>query len=236
MPGCSWDTKPWSFVSECEQKKKRIGLSLWLKMGDPYLLHIGGPKSPPQASQCDSYTALRQTEHPGVFILYVEASRFVAEVIGQKQSLVLNWFYIKGGMWCSCTAMWYRSARGFFFCSFLVLKIGSNIQKGQQCGMCALLEEVDIFNGIFVLIGERRLWNRFLTVQIFLRPQGTVDANCLGCSVPLRLEGNHRLFTPQFSLRARGICSGPLTISIPEITHLSHQAQVLLKKMGWNCG
>lgn len=77
-------------------------------MGDPYLLHIGGPKSPPQASQCDSYTVLWQTEHPGVFILYVEASRFVAEVIGQKQSLVLNWFYIKrggGGVKCDVLAL-----------------------------------------------------------------------------------------------------------------------------------
>lgn len=99
-------------------KKKRIGLSLWLKMGDPYLLHIGGPKSPPQASRCDSYTALRQTEHPGVFILYVEASRFVAEVIGQKQSLVLNWFYIRGG--CDVLALQCDTAvrEGFFFLFF----------------------------------------------------------------------------------------------------------------------
>lgn len=99
-------------------KKKRIGLSLWLKMGDPYLLHIGGPKSPPQASRCDSYTALRQTEHPGVFILYVEASRFVAEVIGQKQSLVLNWFYIRGG--CDVLALQCDTAvrEGFFFVLF----------------------------------------------------------------------------------------------------------------------
>lgn len=29
-----------------------------------------------------------QTKHPVVFIIYVEASSFVAEVIGQKQSLV----------------------------------------------------------------------------------------------------------------------------------------------------
>lgn len=87
-------------------------------MGDPYLLHIGGPKSPPQASRCDSYTALRQTEHPGVFILYVEASRFVAEVIGQKQSLVLNWFYIRGG--CDVLALQCDTAvrEGFFFVLF----------------------------------------------------------------------------------------------------------------------
>ncbi len=31
------------------------------------------------------------------------------------------------------------------FCSFLVLRIGSSVQKGQQCGMYALLEDVDIF-------------------------------------------------------------------------------------------
>lgn len=65
-------------------------------LGDPYLLHTGGPKSPPQASQSDRDAALWQTEHPGVFILYVEARHFVAEVIGQKQSLVLIGF-ISGG-------------------------------------------------------------------------------------------------------------------------------------------
>lgn len=65
-------------------------------LGDPYLLHMGGPKSPPQASQSDRDAALWQTEHPGVFILYVEARHFVAEVIGQKQSLVLIGFILGG--------------------------------------------------------------------------------------------------------------------------------------------
>lgn len=37
---------------------------------------------------CDRYAALWQTEHSGVFILCVEASLLVAEVIGLKQSLV----------------------------------------------------------------------------------------------------------------------------------------------------
>lgn len=85
--------------------------------------------------------------------------------------------------------------------------------------MYALVEEVDIF----VLIGDRRLGNGFLTVQILLRPQGTVDANCLGCSVLSRLKGKHGLFTPQSSQTARGICSGVLIITIPEITYLSYQ-------------
>lgn len=55
---------------------------------------MGPPRSPPQASQRDGYKALWQTEHSGVFILYVDASHSVAEVIGQKQSLVSIGFYV----------------------------------------------------------------------------------------------------------------------------------------------
>lgn len=83
-----------------------------------------------------------------------------------------------------------------------------------------------IFLWCFVLIGERRLGNGFLTVQIFLRPRGTVDTNCLGCSVLLRLKGNHMLFTPQSLQTARGICSGVLIISAPEITYLPDQSVI----------
>lgn len=78
-----------------------------------------------------------------------------------------------------------------------------------------------------MLIGEGGLEMDFLNVQIFLRPQGTVDANCLGRSVLSRLKGNHRLFTPQSSQTARGISSGVLIISIPEITYLPYKTQVL---------
>lgn len=87
----------------------------------PTYCTLGGPKSPPQASQCDSYAALWQTEHPGVFMLFVEASHFVAEVIGQKQSLVLIGF-IKVGwgrtvifLYCNVIT---RCERFLFFSSF----------------------------------------------------------------------------------------------------------------------
>lgn len=38
------------------------------------------------------------------------------------------------------------------FCSFLVLKIGSSVQKGQLCGIDALLEEVDVFKVFLCLL------------------------------------------------------------------------------------
>lgn len=91
---------------------------------------MGGPNEPSTSLTLRLPPALWPTEHPAVFILYVEASCFVAEVIGQKQSLVLNWFYMGGGGVIP-------SVRG-------------------DVSFVALLEEVDIF-GIFVLIGERRL-------------------------------------------------------------------------------
>lgn len=93
-----------SMQHPCETNKKG-GLSLSLKLGGPSFLHMGPPESPPQASQCDCYAALWQTEHSGVFILYVETSHFVAEVIGQKQSLVLIGYLWRREMWCSRTAV-----------------------------------------------------------------------------------------------------------------------------------
>lgn len=65
----------------------------------------------------------------------MEASHFVAEVIGQKQSLVLiRVFHAREGdatpSRCDATTH----------------------QKGQRCGMCALLQEVDIFMGFLCLL------------------------------------------------------------------------------------
>lgn len=76
----------------CVNKKKWI--EFVTKVGWPPLIAHGGPKEPstPPPLKCGPHAALWQTEHPDVFILYVEASRFVAEVIGQKQSLVLIGF------------------------------------------------------------------------------------------------------------------------------------------------
>lgn len=102
---------------------------------------------------------------------------------------------------------------------FIYLKIGSDVKKGQQW-KCVHLFKKWMYQRYFCAYWRRRLGDGFLTVQIFLRPQGTVDANCLGCSVLSRLKGNRRLVTPQSSQTARGICSGVLIISIPEITHL----------------
>lgn len=91
----SWDTEHWiSFVSKCGKKKM---IEFVTKVGWPLPTAHRGPKEPSLTSQCDPYAALWQTEHPCVFILYVEASHFVAEVIGQKQSLVLIGFLQKRG-------------------------------------------------------------------------------------------------------------------------------------------
>ena len=105
-------------------------------------------------------------------------------------------------------------------------------QKGQRCGMYALLDKVDISMVFLCLLEEGGSEMDFLTVTILLRPQGTAGTNCLGRSVLWRLKGNRGLFTPPSSQTARGICSGLLIISKPEITYLSHQSRVLQKKMG----
>lgn len=83
-------------MSVCGQKESRI--EFVTKDGRPLpIAHGGGPRSPPQTPQCDRYKALWWTEHAGVLI-YVDASCLVADVIGQKQSLVLNCFFVGGGI------------------------------------------------------------------------------------------------------------------------------------------
>lgn len=97
--------------------KEKCRLSLWLKLGDPFLLHIGGPRSPPRASQRDRYATLWQTEHPGVFILYVEASRFCSWSYRTKTKFGVNWFYIKG-LKCDVLVLQRDNAARESFCSF----------------------------------------------------------------------------------------------------------------------
>lgn len=115
------------------------------------------------------------------------------------------------------------------FCSILVVKFGSDVSKrGQRCGMYALL---GYFYGIFLLIWGKKASSRngFLTDQIFLRPQGTVDANCLGCSVRSRLKRESQPLHPR-SPREES-AQVYLLLPLPEITHLPYQTHVLQKKM-----
>lgn len=59
--------------------------------------------------------------------------------------------------------------------------------------VCPFKKEVDMFNGIFWIFF---FFNQFYRLSNFSgRGRGAVGANCLCCSVSLRLEGNHRLFT-----------------------------------------
>lgn len=188
----------------------------------------GPPESPPQASPCDCYAALWQTEHSGVFILYVETSHFVAEVIGQKQSLVLIGCLWRREMWC--TAVWLCSVKAF--CSFLLLKIGSNVQKRAN-----LLKKWICLWYFLPLTGKRRLVNGFLTDQIFLRPQGTADTNCLGCSVPTRLKWNRVLVTPQSSQTERAVFFSGCSYYFHAWDYIFALSNSSLKeRWRWSCG
>lgn len=58
--------------------------------------------------------------------------------------------------------------------------------------VCPFKKEVDMFNSIFGFF----FFYQFYRLNDFSgRGRGAVGANCLCCSVPLRLEGNRGLFT-----------------------------------------
>lgn len=78
------------------------------------------------------------------------------------------------------------------------------------------------------LLEKMQLANGFLTIS---QASGTVDTNCLRRSVPRRLNLStcSSLLSPY---RRRGVLSGVvIIISVPEVTYLPLQTQVLKKKM-----
>lgn len=120
------------------------------KVGWPLLiLHIGGPQGALHKSvslSCISYSALWQ--HRLSTLLSSSCiwriGFFVAEVIGQKQSLVLNRFC----MWGKYGEVLIHGS--FCFCSFPFLKIGSCISQGSENLECMhFFDEMNIFHSCF---------------------------------------------------------------------------------------
>lgn len=75
---------------------------------------------------------------------------------------------------------------------FLVIKTGS--EGPVMWNVCTSWRS---FYRYFHAYWKRAAWKWILTDQIFLRPQGTVNSNCLDSSVFARLKGKRRLFTPR---------------------------------------
>lgn len=85
------------------------------KVGQSLLIVHGTPAEPSTSLRmCRLQHSLADS---GVFILYVEASRFVAEVIGQKTKFGVNWYFVKEGMFLYCSLM--KQWKRFLFFSII---------------------------------------------------------------------------------------------------------------------
>lgn len=159
----SWETKTSCFVSKNRRKReKELRIEFVTKVGWPLLIAHWGPKEPSKPDPL-----WRATQLSGRLSTLVSSSCMwrlaisVAEVIGQKQSLVLIGFYVK---WCSCTAEWKRSVRRGVFCSFSSFQIGSSVKKKQKgatmWNVCASWRSW-YFYGVFCAYWRNAAWKSF---------------------------------------------------------------------------
>lgn len=100
------------FLSQSVDQNKKC---LWLELVTPYYCTPGAQRA---LHKPLSVTAAQLSGRPSTLLMW-RLAVFVAEVIGQKQSLVINWFSRSGRQvtWCSCTAMWRCNVTVFLFCT-----------------------------------------------------------------------------------------------------------------------